>query len=226
MIVDPSELIARLTVMNVCEIFYSIQGETTYSGLPCVFIRTSGCNLRCCYCDTKYAYEDGIEMSVDEVLAEARAYGCRLVEITGGEPLLQRDEVNLLIASLLENGHMAMLETNGSLSIQNVDDRVVKIVDLKCPDSGMSEHMLWENLQHLRGHDQIKFVLSSRRDYEWARGIMTEYPRLNELEALLSVAFGTIETRDVVKWMLDDGLNARFQLQIHKYIWHPNTRGV
>ena len=212
--------------MNVCEIFYSIQGETTYSGLPCVFIRTSGCNLRCRYCDTKYAYEGGVEMSVDEVLAKTRGYGCCLVEITGGEPLLQRDEVNLLIASLLENGHTVLLETNGSLSIENMDIRVMKIVDLKCPDSGMSEHILWENLQHLRPHDQIKFVLSSRRDYEWARKIMTEYPLLDELEALLSVAFGTIEARDVVKWMLDDGLNARFQLQIHKYIWHPNARGV
>ncbi len=165
-------------------------------------------------------------MSVDEVLAKARAYECRLVEITGGEPLVQRDEVNLLMASLLESGHTVLLETNGSLSIQDVDRRVVKMVDLKCPDSGMSEHICWENLQHLQEHDQIKFVLSSRRDYEWAREIIAKYPRLNELELLLSAAVGAMEARDVVKWMLDDGLNARFQLQIHKHIWHPSTRGV
>ncbi|MFC1714120.1 radical SAM protein [Candidatus Poribacteria bacterium] len=212
--------------MNICEIFYSIQGETTYAGLPCVFVRTSGCNLRCLYCDTKYAYEDGVQMSVDEALAQARSYGCRLIEITGGEPLVQQEEVNSLIASLLESGNTVLLETNGSVSIESVDRRVVKILDLKCPDSGMSEHMDWENIQHLSRHDQVKFVLSSRRDYEWVREVMAKYPVLNELEALLSVAFGALEARDVVKWMLDDRLNVRFQLQIHKHIWHPEARGV
>ncbi len=212
--------------MNICEIFYSVQGETTYVGLPCVFVRTSGCNLRCLYCDTKYAYENGVQMPVDEVLAQAQAYGCRLVEITGGEPLVQRDEVNLLIASLLENGDTVLLETNGSLSIEDVDRRVVKILDLKCPDSGVSEYMNWENIQHLSRHDQVKFVLSSRRDYEWARDVMARYPELNELEALLSVAFGALEAKDVVKWMLDDKLKVRFQLQIHKHIWDPKARGV
>ena len=212
--------------MNICEIFYSIQGETTYTGLPCVFVRTSGCNLRCSYCDTKYAYEDGIRMSVDEVLAQVRSYECCLIAITGGEPLVQQEEVNLLIASLLGNGNTVLLETNGSLSVENVDRRVVKILDLKCPDSGMSERMNWENIQYLSRHDQVKFVLSSRRDYEWTREIMAKYPMLNELEVLLSVAFGALEARDVVKWMLDDRLNARFQLQIHKHIWHPEARGV
>ena len=212
--------------MNVCEIFYSIQGETTYSGLPCVFVRTSGCNLRCSYCDTRYAYETGTEMSIDEIAAQARSYRCRLIEITGGEPLLQREEVDSLMESLLGNGYKVLLETNGSLSVERVDPRVVKIVDVKCPDSGMSEYMLWENLQHLGRHDQVKFVLSSRRDYEWAREVIAKYPSLGELEILLSTAFNVLKPEDVVRWMLDDGLSARFQLQIHKYIWHPDTRGV
>lgn len=212
--------------MNVCEIFYSIQGETTYSGLPCVFVRTSGCNLRCSYCDTRYAYDAGVEMSVSEVLAQTQTYGCRLITVTGGEPLVQRAEVNSLIISLLANGNTVLLETNGSLSVGDVDPRVVKILDLKCPDSGMSEHMDWENIQYLSGHDQVKFVLSSRRDYEWAREVLAKYPTLNRPEALLSVAFGALRARDVVKWMLNDRLDARFQLQIHKHIWHPEARGV
>ena len=211
--------------MNICEIFYSIQGETTYSGLPCVFVRTSGCNLRCTYCDTKYAYEDGTNMTVDAVMALVKFYGCRLVEITGGEPLLQDDEVNSLIRFLLESGYDVLLETNGSLSIENVDRRVIKIVDLKCPDSGMFEYIYWKNLEYMTDHDQVKFVLSSRKDYEWAKGVIKNFS-LKKLEILFSTAFHLLEPSDVVKWMLEDRLNARFQLQIHKYIWHPNTRGV
>ena len=212
--------------MNICEIFYSIQGESTYSGLPCVFVRTSGCNLRCSYCDTRYAYEDGVDMDTDTILAQVRSYKCDLVEITGGEPLVQEEELNILIGSLLEGGYTVLLETNGSLSIANIDGRVVRIMDLKYPDSGMSECVRWENLQHLSKHDQVKFVLSSRGDYEWAREVMAKYPLLSDIEVLLSTAFGLLEPEDVVKWMLDDRLNARFQLQMHKYIWHPKTRGV
>lgn len=212
--------------MKICEIFHSIQGETTYSGLPCVFVRASGCNLRCLYCDTMYAYEGGTEKSVDEILVQVRSYRCSLVMITGGEPLVQRDAVNSIIDSLLRDEYKILLETNGSLSIESIDRRVVKIMDLKCPDSGMSEHMRWENLQHLCQHDQVKFVLSSRRDYEWARDVIAKYPLLGKLEILLSTAFGRLEPESLVKWMLDDKLDARFQLQIHKYIWHPETRGV
>jgi 7-carboxy-7-deazaguanine synthase len=212
--------------MKICEIFHSIQGETTYSGLPCVFVRTSGCNLRCSYCDTKYAYEDGAETSVDEIIAQVRVYGCRLVTITGGEPLIQREAVNSLIDLLLRDEYKILLETNGSLSIEGIDHQVVKIIDLKCPDSGMSKHIRWENLRHLCRHDQVKFVLSSRRDYEWAREVIAEHKSLGELEILLSTAFGKLHPKSVAEWMLDDGLNARLQLQIHKYIWHPETRGV
>ena len=211
--------------MNICEIFYSIQGETTYSGLPCVFVRTSGCNLRCTYCDTKYAYEDGTNMAVDEVMTLVESYGCRLVEITGGEPLLQDDEVNSLIRFLLDSGYDVLLETNGSLSIKNVDQRTIKIVDLKCPDSGMSEYIHWKNLEYMTDHDQLKFVLSSRRDYEWSKDVIKNFHPC-KFEILLSTVFGLLKSADVVKWMLEDKLNARFQLQIHKYIWHPDIRGV
>jgi 7-carboxy-7-deazaguanine synthase len=170
-------------------------------------------------------YQGGFDIPVAGILAQVRSYECRLVEITGGEPLLQGD-LNLLISSMLEDGYEVLLETNGSLSVESVDPRVVKIMDLKCPDSEMSQHICWENLQHLNEHDQVKFVLSSRRDYEWAKGIIAKYPLLSEIEVLISTAFGMLEPRDVVKWMLDDRLKARFQLQIHKYIWPPATRGV
>jgi 7-carboxy-7-deazaguanine synthase len=164
-------------------------------------------------------------MSIEAVMALVKSYRCRLVEITGGEPLLQDDEVNSLIRFLLENRHDVLLETNGSLSIKNVDQQVIKIVDLKCPDSGMSEHIYWKNLEYLTKHDQVKFVLSSRRDYEWARDIIKKkFPC--KIEILLSTVFGLLNSADVVKWMLEDSINARFQLQIHKYIWHPDTKGV
>lgn len=213
-------------MMKICEIFYSIQGESTYSGLPCVFVRTSGCNLRCSYCDTKYAYEDGSEMSINEIIKKIETYECKLVEITGGEPLIQLDQVNKLIDHLLTDGYEILLETNGSIDIQSIDQRVVKIIDLKCPDSGMSENICWENLNHLTDKDQIKFVLSSRKDYEWAKDVINKNFSDRKNEVLLSTAYGILKPSNVVQWMLDDKLKARFQLQIHKYIWHPTTRGV
>ncbi|HGE72891.1 TPA: radical SAM protein [Candidatus Poribacteria bacterium] len=212
--------------MKICEIFYSIQGESTYSGLPCIFVRTSGCNLRCLYCDTKYAYENGFEISVDDIIKKIKTYRCRLVEITGGEPLIQIDEVNKLIASLLADDYEVLLETNGSIDIKSVDQNVVKILDLKCPDSGMSENICWENIKYLTDKDQVKFVLSSRKDYEWAKDIINKHFINRKNEILLSTAYGLLKPADVVQWMLNDSLKVRFQLQIHKYIWHPNVRGV
>lgn len=212
--------------MNICEIFHSIQGESTYSGLPCVFVRTSGCNLRCSYCDTKYAYENGKDMSVDEVKEIVGSYDCKLVEITGGEPLLQHEEVNKLASLLLGEGYDVLLETNGSVNIKGIDSRVVRIVDFKCPDSEMSDHIHWDNLNYLSDHDQVKFVLSSRRDYDWAKGIIINQLSQKRMEILISTAFGSLDPSEAVSWILEDGLKVRFQLQIHKYIWHPDARGV
>jgi 7-carboxy-7-deazaguanine synthase len=212
--------------MKVCEIFYSIQGESTYSGLPCVFVRTSGCNLRCSYCDTKYAYEEGAEITIEEIAEKIKTYKCRLIEITGGEPLVQIDEVNKLTALLFADDYEVLLETNGSINLESVDQRVVKIMDLKCPDSGMSETICWKNINHLTDHDQVKFVLSSQKDYEWAKEIINKHFAHRKIELLFSTVFDSINPADVVKWMIEDMLNVRFQLQIHKYIWDPKIRGV
>lgn len=212
--------------MIICEIFHSIQGESTYSGLPCTFVRTSGCNLRCLYCDTKYAYEDGCEMSVDKILEKISQYGCHLVELTGGEPLVQREESIKLMDLLLENGYNVLLETNGSLKVDDIAPEVIKIMDIKCPDSGMSEFMDWNNLKYLNSHDQVKFVLSSRKDYEWAKQVIEKYPVLGEIEVLISTAYNILKPGDAVRWILEDKLKVRFQLQLHKYIWHPDARCV
>jgi len=212
--------------MTICEIFHSIQGESTYSGLPCTFIRVSGCNLRCLYCDTKYAYENGHERSFDKILEEIGQYGCHLVELTGGEPLVQMRESIKLMNLLLENGYNVLLETNGSLRVDNIAPEVIKIMDIKCPDSGMSKFMDWNNLKFLNRHDQVKFVLSSRKDYEWTKQVIAKYPVLGEIEVLISTAYNILKPEDAVKWILEDKLKVRFQLQLHKYIWHPDARGV
>ena len=212
--------------MNVCEIFHSIQGESTYSGLPCIFVRTSGCNLRCSYCDTKYAYEDGTDIDINSIIAIIHSFNCRLVEITGGEPLIQYEEVNKLISMLLDCGYEVLLETNGSISLKDMDPRVIKIMDLKCLDSGMSDHIYWDNLKYLTDRDQVKFVLSSRKDYDWAKDVLANHQSQSRSEILMSTVFGSLEPSDAVKWILEDKLKVRFQLQIHKYIWHPNLRGV
>ena len=165
-------------------------------------------------------------MVSEEIIEKIKTYKCRLIEITGGEPLVQLDEVNKLMAILLANGYDILLETNGSINLQSVDQRVVKIMDLKCPDSGMSGTICWENINHLTDHDQIKFVLSSRKDYEWAKKIISDHFAYRKIEIIFSTVFDAIKPAEVVKLMLDDRLNVRFQLQIHKYIWDPKTRGV
>lgn len=212
--------------MKVNEIFKSIQGESTYAGSPCTFIRLTGCNLRCSYCDTVYAYEEGKELTTEEVLARARNPGCSLVEITGGEPLLQKGEVNTLIAGLLERGCQILLETNGSLDISHVDPRVIRIMDIKCPDSGMSGRMDWKNLERLKGDDEVKFVLSSRDDYQWAKAIISRYDLGKKIVVLLSPAFGRLEAGTLAKWILHDALPARLQLPLQRYIWPLGKRKV
>ncbi len=211
--------------MKVCEIFVSIQGESTYAGLPCVFVRMTGCNLRCVYCDTTYAYEKGIEMSEDEIIERVKNYGINLVEITGGEPLLQRDVLSLM-ERLLDNGFTVLLETNGSESIQNVDKRVVIIMDIKTPKSGMFEKMDLLNLKYIKPDDEIKLVVMDREDYEWVKEFIKDYALADKCKILLSPAYGTLLPEDLSKWIIEDRLPVRLNLQLHKYIYGADKRGV
>lgn len=211
--------------MKVNEIFKSIQGESTFAGLPCIFIRLTGCNLRCSYCDTVYAYEEGAELTTEEILAQVWSLGCSLVEVTGGEPLLQK-EVHVLLAKLLEKGYQVLLETNGSLDISCVDSRARRIMDLKCPDSGMSGKMDWKNFERLKEGDEVKFVLSSRNDYQWARAIISQHNLEKKVTVLLSPACGRLEEKTLAQWILRDALPVRLQLPLQKYIWPPGTRGI
>ncbi len=211
--------------LKIAEIFRSIQGESSYSGLPTVFIRLAGCNLRCRYCDTAFAQEGGEEMSIDEVLQQALSYGLDMVEITGGEPLFQ-DETPALASALISSGCKVLVETNGSLDISLLPEGAVRIMDIKCPSSGENHAVLWENLWKLRLADEVKFVISDRHDYEWARGIIRERFAMRDTTVLLSNVFGELPPRNLVEWMLEDKLKGRFQLQLHKYIWPRLTQGV
>jgi 7-carboxy-7-deazaguanine synthase len=210
----------------VNEIFYSIQGESTYSGRPCIFVRLTGCNLRCSYCDTRYAYEQGITMEITEIMNRIAAYPCRLVEITGGEPLLQ-GQTPSLIYRLLENGYEVMLETNGSLDISRVDGRCIKIVDIKCPSSGECDKNDLENLKRLGCKDQVKFVIGNRKDYEYAQETMESIsPDFPEEQILFSPVSEKIPPSLLAEWILEDHLNVRLHLQLHKIIWPDKKSGV
>ena len=212
--------------LTVNEIYQSVQGESTWAGLPCVFVRLTFCDLRCTYCDTEYAFYEGRKMALDEIVAAVRAFGCPLVEVTGGEPLLQPACVSLL-AMLCEEGFTVLLETSGSHDIAPVDPRVHRIMDLKTPSSGECGRNLYANIAHLTRRDEVKFVVGSREDYEWARERMREYDLAATVAAVLfSPVFGKIAPADIVAWMLEDKLPARFQFQIHKFIWEPKARGV
>jgi 7-carboxy-7-deazaguanine synthase len=213
-------------VLTINEIFHSIQGESTHSGRPCVFVRLTACDLRCSWCDTPYAFTEGRKMSIDDVVSQVERYGCPLVEITGGEPLLQRD-VYPLMARLLERGRTVMLETGGHVSIADVPAPVVKIVDVKCPGSGESARNDWANLDRLAPHDQVKFVIRDRDDYEFARDVVTRHGLGGRVAAVLfSPVHGVLDARDLAAWILQDGLEVRLQLQVHKYIWGADVRGV
>ncbi len=210
----------------VNEIFYSIQGESLYSGRPCIFIRLTGCNLRCIYCDTAYAYEDGVKMDITEIMDKITAYNCSLVEVTGGEPLLQ-NKTPLLIYRLLEKGYEVMMETNGSLDIAVVDERCIKIVDIKCPASGESDKNDLENLKKLNNNDQIKFVIGNDEDYEYAKEIIdSKCPGFPKSQILFSPVAGEMEPDQLAEWILKDNLNVRLHLQLHKIIWPDKLRGV
>ena len=211
--------------MLINEIFKSIQGESSFAGFPCSFIRVTGCNLRCSYCDTRYAYFEGKEMSIDQIVEEVKKLKCPLVEITGGEPLLN-EEVYPLIDKLLAENFQLLLETNGSLDISRVDGRVARIVDIKCPSSGMSHKMYWDNIKHLRHSDEVKFVIGSRLDYVWCREIIEKYQLQKRAKISLSLMYGKLKPEKLAGWMLADNLPARLQIQLHKYIWPGRERGV
>jgi 7-carboxy-7-deazaguanine synthase len=212
-------------VLRVNEIFHSIQGESTLAGRPCVFVRLTGCNLRCVWCDTAYAFHEGAAFTVDQVVERVAAFACDLVEVTGGEPLLQAEAIDLMRA-LLARGHEVLLETGGSLSIEPVPEGVRRIVDLKCPASGESDRTRWENMDALRPGDELKFVIADRADYEWAKGVL----RTRGLHEKATVLFSAVHDRllggDLARWVLDDGLPVRMQVQMHKVFWPRATRGV
>ena len=211
--------------LRITEIFHSIQGESSQAGRPCSFVRLTGCNLRCVWCDTAYAFEGGEDLEIEEIVRRVESHGGDLVLVTGGEPLAQ-SEVHLLIERLLDKGLEVMVETGGSLDISPIDSRVRIILDLKCPGSGMVAKNRWENLALLKPADEIKFVLNDRRDYEWAREVLRERRVERTAAILFSPVHGVLSPRSLSEWILEDGLRVRLQLQIHKVIWPAQPRGV
>ena len=212
-------------MLNVIEIFASIQGETSYSGYPFAFVRLAGCNLRCRYCDTAYAYDGGEEYPLEEVVSRVTAFGLTRACVTGGEPMLQ-EETPALVKRLLDRGQEVVVETNGTLPLSALDPRAVKIMDVKCPSSGEDGKMLWENFRCLTERDEVKFVISTEEDYRYAREVTGRYRRETKWSVLLSPAFGSLAPVKLAGWMVGDALDARFQLQLHKIVWGPDRRGV
>ena len=211
--------------LKINEIYYSVQGESTHSGCPCIFIRLTYCNLRCSYCDTEYAFYDGKDMEITDIMIEIKRWDCNLVEVTGGEPLFQDECINLL-NELVNSNYEVMLETGGSLSISDVPKIVVKIVDFKCPSSGMVKKNLWSIVDDLQAHDEVKFVIGNREDFDWAKDRITEYSMDKICTLLFSPTFGEINPQQIVEWILAENLPVRMQLQMHKMIWSPEEKGV
>jgi 7-carboxy-7-deazaguanine synthase len=213
-------------VLTINEIFHSIQGESTHVGRPCVFVRLTACDLRCSWCDTPYAFHQGRKMEIEDVVAQVKAYDCAVVEVTGGEPLLQPD-VYPLMQRLLDDGLTVMLETGGHRSIEQVPSGVIRIMDVKCPGSGESDRNDWANMRRLTASDEVKFVIKDRLDYEFARDVASRYGLVGQVRAVLfSPVHGTLDPKRLAEWILEDKLEVRLQLQAHKYIWDPATRGV
>jgi 7-carboxy-7-deazaguanine synthase len=213
-------------MLTINEIFHSIQGESTHAGRPCVFVRLTACDLRCSWCDTAYAFTEGRKMSLDEVMAQVAAFECPLVEITGGEPLLQQ-AVYPLMARLLAAGHAVMVETGGHISLDRVPAGVVRIMDVKCPGSGEAARNHWPNLDLLTAQDEVKFVIKDRADYEYARDVVARHDLTGRCrEVLFSPVHNVLESRDLAAWILADRLQVRLQLQVHKFIWGVDVRGV
>jgi 7-carboxy-7-deazaguanine synthase len=209
----------------ITEIYASVQGESGYAGLPCVFIRLTGCPLRCRWCDTTYGFDGGTSMTLDEIMAKVDALGVPLVELTGGEPLAQKN-CAALAKLLVDKGYKVLIETGGSEPVEVLPQEVHIIMDLKCPGSKMDGRNLWRNLDVLKPTDEIKMVIADRADYEWARSRIQEHKLTDRFKVLLSPAFGLLQPKDLVEWLLADKLNVRLNLQLHKFIWHPRTKGV
>jgi 7-carboxy-7-deazaguanine synthase len=209
----------------ITEIYASVQGESGYAGLPCVFIRLTGCPLRCRWCDTTYGFDGGTSMTLDEIMAKVDALGVPLVELTGGEPLAQKNCATLA-KRLVDKGYKVLIETGGSEPVEVLPQEVHIIMDLKCPGSKMDGRNLWRNLDVLKLTDEIKMVIADRADYEWARSRIQEHKLTDRFKVLLSPAFGLLQPKDLVEWLLADKLNVRLNLQLHKFIWHPRTKGV
>ncbi len=213
-------------MLTINEIFHSIQGESTHTGRPCVFVRLTACDLRCSWCDTPYAFHEGHKMSVDDVVADVSKFDCKVVEITGGEPLLQ-DDVYPLMQTLLDRGHTVLLETGGHRSIARVPTDVVRVVDVKCPASNEADKNHWPNLELLTPRDEVKFVIQDRADYEFARQVVEQHDLIDRCAAVLfSPVHGVLDPRTLAAWILEDRLTVRLQLQAHKYIWGADVRGV
>jgi 7-carboxy-7-deazaguanine synthase len=209
----------------VNEIFHSIQGESTWAGVPCVFVRLTGCPLRCTWCDSAFAFHDGVDRTVDEIVAEVGRFGCRTVEVTGGEPLLQPETPELL-RRLLEGGYRVLLETSGALPIDVVPDGVCRIVDVKCPGSGEADRNLGSNLEGLRPGDEVKFVIADREDYVWSRDVVESRRLAERVPVLFSAVHDRLEPATLARWILEDRLAVRLQLQLHKALWPGVLRGV
>ncbi len=211
-------------MLKINEIFHSIQGESSKSGTPCVFIRLTYCNLRCSYCDSEYSFYEGKDMIISEIIKEIDKYNCNLVEVTGGEPLLQKESIDLM-KTLLEKNYTVMLETGGSLPIDNVPKKVIKIIDFKCPTSDMHKKNNWDILNFIEEHDEIKFVIGDYDDYVWVKDKLIKY-NFKDNTILFSPTHGQLDPKILSEWVLKDGLNVRVQIQLHKYIWDADTKGV
>jgi 7-carboxy-7-deazaguanine synthase len=218
------ESIDKLT-LKINEIYYSLQGESTHMGKPCVFIRLTYCNLRCSYCDTEYAFYEGTELALSKIIEKVKSYKCQLVEITGGEPLIQKNVLPLM-QILCDSDFEVLLETAGHMDISQADARVKKIMDIKCPSSGEAEKMNWKNLEHLKNGDEVKFVVGTEEDLEYSKKTIITHGLYQRFEVLISPVFNKISNREIAEWILENNLPVRMQVQLHKLIWEPDTRGV
>lgn len=212
-------------MLRITEIYKSIQGEGSHAGYPCTFVRLTGCNLRCTWCDTEYGYNGGKDFSLSEILEKVKSLGSNLVEVTGGEPLLQ-DETPQLVDLLLQNGYTVLIETAGSIDISCVSTEATRIVDMKCPGSGMEEKNYYKNLELVTDKDEVKFVIKDKADFDWSLKLIKKHSLEEKTQVLISPVFGEVKEEDLANWVLESGVKARMQIQLHKIIWGPDKTGV